>query len=154
MIQSSLGNLELLKLPKTAFLCSRKIPAAAVLPCYDWAIAQRELGNCVIGGFHSPLEKEVLHFLLKGTQPIIVALARGLKIALEKEFVEPLAAGNLLIISPFDAEVKRVSSQNAEIRNKMMLHLADSLVVGFVSKGGSLDKLLISANKEYLKLIL
>ena len=149
MIQSSLGNLELLKLPKTAFLCSRKIPAAAVLPCYDWAIAQRELGNCVISGFHSPLEKEVLHFLLKGTQPIIVALARGLKIALEKEFVEPLAAGNLLIISPFNAEVKRVNSQTAEIRNKMMIHLADSVVVGFVSKGGSLDKLLISANKEY-----
>jgi hypothetical protein len=46
MIQSSLGNLELLKLPKTAFLCSRKIPAAAVLPSYDWAITQRELGKC------------------------------------------------------------------------------------------------------------
>jgi hypothetical protein len=37
-----LGNEELLKLRKTAFLCSRKIPASAVLKCYDWAIAERD----------------------------------------------------------------------------------------------------------------
>ncbi len=42
MIKESIGNNELLKLPKTAFLCSRQVPAGAVLKCYDWAIAQRE----------------------------------------------------------------------------------------------------------------
>lgn len=73
------GNCELIRLPKTAFLCSRKVPAGIVLKCYDWAIAQRDAGNCVISGFHSKIEKDVLHYLLKGTQPIIVALARGLK---------------------------------------------------------------------------
>jgi hypothetical protein len=36
-----LGNPELLKLPKTAFLCSRQVPAGVMLKCYDWAIAQR-----------------------------------------------------------------------------------------------------------------
>jgi hypothetical protein len=36
MITASCGNIELLKLPKTAFLCSRNIPASAVLKCYDW----------------------------------------------------------------------------------------------------------------------
>ena len=74
-----LGNTELLKLPKTAFLCSRQVPAGVVLKFYDWAIAQREAGRCIISGFHSQLEKDVLHYLLKGTQPIILALARGLK---------------------------------------------------------------------------
>jgi len=74
-----LGNRELLKQKKTAFLCSRTIPASAILKCYDWAIAQREAGNCIISGFHSQLEKDVFHFLLKGNQPIIIALARGLK---------------------------------------------------------------------------
>ena len=42
MIKESMGNNELLNLPKTAFLCSRQVPAGAVLKCYDWAIAQRE----------------------------------------------------------------------------------------------------------------
>lgn len=70
------GNTALLKLPKTAFLCSRKVPDSVVLKCYDLAIEQREKGNCVISGFQSQLEKDVLHYLLKGHQPIILVLAR------------------------------------------------------------------------------
>ena len=45
MIMASCGNTELLKLPKTAFLCSRNIPASVVLKCYDWAIKQRDNGK-------------------------------------------------------------------------------------------------------------
>lgn len=44
MIRSHVGNIELIKLSKTAFLCSRKVPASIVLKCYDWAIEQRENG--------------------------------------------------------------------------------------------------------------
>ena len=40
----TLGNMDLLKLHKTAFLCSRKCPAAVVLKAYDWAITKRK-GN-------------------------------------------------------------------------------------------------------------
>jgi predicted Rossmann fold nucleotide-binding protein DprA/Smf involved in DNA uptake len=66
MITTSQGNTELLKLHKTAFLCSRKVSASALLKCYDWAIKQREKEVCVISGFHSQIEKDVLHYLLKG----------------------------------------------------------------------------------------
>lgn len=44
MIKTSIGNIDLLKLPKTAFLCSRKVPATVVLKCYDWAIEKSEPG--------------------------------------------------------------------------------------------------------------
>ena len=145
--KETLGNIELLKLPKTAFLCSRSISAPAVLKCYDWAIAQREAGNCVISGFHSQIEKDVLHYLLKGDQPIIVALARGLKTKLESEFQKPLEQGRILIITPFDKSVKRVTEQTAEIRNKLMLNLADNIVIGYTSKGGKLEQLLTTTNK-------
>ncbi len=37
MIKESLGNTDLIKLPKTAFLCSRQVPTSVVLKCYDWA---------------------------------------------------------------------------------------------------------------------
>jgi hypothetical protein len=83
MQMETIGNNEILKLPKTAFLCSRKVSASVVLKCYDWAIAQRDAGHCVISGFHSQLEKDVLHYLLKGTQPIILVLARVIKQRLE-----------------------------------------------------------------------
>jgi len=148
----TLGNIELLQLPKTAFLCSRKVPASVVLKCYDWAIEQREKGVCVISGFHSQIEKDVLHYLLKGKQPIILALARGLKEKLEPEFEKSVEQGRLLIISPFDSDIKRVTEQTAEIRNKMMIEMADSVTVGYTSRGGNLEKLLRETKKEIKKI--
>jgi len=147
------GNKDLLKQSKTAFLCSRSIPASAVLKCYDWAIAQREAGNCIISGFHSQLEKDVLHYLLKGKQPIIIALARGLKEKVEPKLIKPLEQGRILIISPFDKTVKRVTEQTAEIRNKMMIELADSITIGYTSEGGKLEDLLKVSEKPIIKLV-
>lgn len=151
-IEQLLGNEELLKLSKTAFLCSRKIPARTVLKCYDWALAQREAGNCVISGFHSQIEKDVLHYLLKGQQPIILVLARGLKDKLEPEFEKLIEQGRLLIITPLDKTTKRVTEQTAELRNKMMIELADSITVGYTSAGGKLEKLLKMTNKPIIKI--
>ena len=150
-ILGHIGNLEHLKLPKMAFLCSRQIPASAVLKCYDWAIVQREAGNCIISGFHSQIEKDVLHYLLKGTQPIIVVLARGLKQKLEPELKEPLEQGRLLIISPFENTVTRVSKQTALLRNQFMMELADEVVVGYVKQGGSLKQIITEKNKLKMK---
>lgn len=141
-IKGHIGNLELLKLPKTAFLCSRKVPASVVLKCYDWAIEEREAGICVISGFHSQLEKDVFHYLLKGKQPIIIALARGIKKNLEPELIKPLEEGRLLIITPFDRSVKRMSTDLAEVRNRLMIDLSDRVVIGFASTGGNLEKLI------------
>lgn len=149
-----IGNQEILKLPKTAFLCSRKVPAAAVLKCYDWAIEQREIGNCVISGFHSQLEKDVFHYLLKGKQPIILALARGLKEKLEPELIKPLEEGRLLIITPFDRSVKRMSIDLAEIRNRLMVDLAEKVVVGFASTGGNLEKLIQELEEKRVEYLL
>jgi predicted Rossmann fold nucleotide-binding protein DprA/Smf involved in DNA uptake len=141
-VKEHIGNLELLKKPKIAFLCSRKVSASVVLKCYDWAIEQRENGNCIISGFHSQIEKDVLHYLLKGKQPIILVLARGLKEKLELELEKPLQDGRLLIISPFEKSLKRVTKQTSEIRNKLMIELAEEILVGYASKGGQLEKLL------------
>lgn len=152
-VKENIGNIELLELQKTAFLCSRQIPASVVLKCYDWAIEQREAGNCIISGFHSQLEKDVFHYLLKGQQPIIIALARGLKEKLEPELIKPLEQGRILIISPFDKTVKRVTEQTAEIRNKMMLELADCITVGYASEGGKIESLLKTTEKKIIRLV-
>jgi len=138
-----IGNMELLKLPKTAFLCSRQVPADVVLKCYDWAIAQREAGRCIISGFHSQIEKDVLHYLLKGNQPIILALARRLKKRLEPELQEALDKNRLLLISPFGEHVKRVTIETANQRNRFMAELADEIFVAYAAKGGNIEKLLV-----------
>jgi predicted Rossmann fold nucleotide-binding protein DprA/Smf involved in DNA uptake len=142
MIQNYIGNIEILKTTKTAFLCSRKYPADTVLKSFDWGIDQRNNGKCVISGFHSSIEKEVLYFLLKGTQPVILVLARGLLSKIEPKLQKALDDGRLLIISPFGQEIKRITKETAEIRNKFMIELADSIVIAYSTKGGGLEKLL------------
>lgn len=142
MIAASLGNVELLKLHKTAFLCSRKIPASVVFKCYDWAIAQREQGNCVISCFHSKIEKDVFHYLLAGTQPVIMALARGMKKNIEPELKAAIESGRLLLVTPFEYSVKRISAETADMRNRFMIDLADEVVIGYAGEGGMLESLI------------
>jgi len=141
MIASSLGNEKLLQLPKTAFLCSRDIPASIVLKCYDWAIEQRNKGVCVISGFHSRIEKDVFHYLLAGAQPVIMALARGMKARIEPELKKEIDKGRLLIVTPFEKNIRRVTAETAETRNRFMIELAEEAVIGFASKGGMLGRI-------------
>ncbi len=110
-----------------------------VLKCYDWAIAMRDAGKCVMLGAHSQLEKDVLHYLLKGTQPIIVVLARGMKKKLEQEFMAEVANGRLLIVAPFDATVKRVTTRTAELRNMFLVQKADAVVAGHARPGNTIE---------------
>ncbi len=142
------GNYELIMLPKTAFLCSRQVPASIVLKCYDWAIQQRNAEHCVISGFHSQIEKDVLHYLLKGDQPIIIALARGLKKRLEPELKQALAQNRLLIITPFGSGVTRANQKTANKRNELMTSLADEIVVSYAQPGGNIERLIIKWLKK------
>jgi predicted Rossmann fold nucleotide-binding protein DprA/Smf involved in DNA uptake len=136
------GNKELLNYPKTAFFCSRKCPAGIISKSYDWAIEQKNGGNCIISGFHSQIERDVLHFLLKGDQPIIMVLARSLYKRLPDEEVKKgIENKNLLIVSPFKKNMKRASVQTARKRNELMIELADDIMVAFSSPGGSIAKL-------------
>lgn len=99
MALTYLGNRDLLRLPKTAFLASSTIPVEMVMRCYDWAIAMRKEGRCVVSGFSSKLERDVWRFLVKGQQPIILVLARSLYLRVPPELQSLLDAGRLLIIS-------------------------------------------------------
>jgi len=153
MIVSSLGNTALLKLHKTAFLCSREIPASVVLKCYDWAIQQRDLGNCIISGFHSKIEKDVFHYLLAGTQPVIMALARGMKEKIDTDLKAAVDAERLLMVTPFENSVKRVTEETAERRNRVMIELADEIVVGYASKSGMLERLVAEVKSKKVIMI-
>lgn len=137
----TLGNRELLHLHKIAFLCSRNCPAAVSRKARDWAIAQRESGACVISGFHSRIEKDVLDHLLPGTQPVIVALARGIMKSPPPEFCDPLAVGRLLIVTRYAESVTHPCEQSCFHRNRLMMELAEETVIAYAAPGGSLERL-------------
>ena len=131
-----LGNWELLKLKKTAFLASNTISSETVLRCYDWATEMRNRGECVVSGFSSKLEQDVLHFLLKGSQPIIIVLARRMYRNIPDELKEPLAQNRLLIISVSNAV--RQSKVTAMARNRYVCEMADKIFFVGVTEQSSL----------------
>ena len=145
-----IGKKDILNLEKTAFLCSRKVPAEIVLKSYDWAKQQREKSICIVCGNHSQIEKDVFKILLKGKQPLILVLARSIKKRLELEIKEAIESNRLLIISPFNIETKRITRETAEIRNKYIIELSDKITVAYKTPNGQLDKLL--KNVEYEEL--
>lgn len=134
-----LGNKELLKLPKTAFLASSKIPVDLVLSCYDWASQTAQSNQCVISGFCSHLEKEVLHFLMKGRCPIILVLAREMYKQIPSELQPLLDANRLLIISV--SKAVRQSKATAYARNKYICETADQILFVGVTEKSSLYSL-------------
>jgi len=139
-----LGNQRLPDTHKAAFLCSRKCPSDIILKSLDWAKGKKDKGECVISGFHSQIEKDVFNILLKGNQPIILVLARGLKKRWLPDIKEAIENNRLLIISPFDDSVKRITQETANRRNEIMADLADEIFLAYYTEGGNLHNLIKS----------
>jgi hypothetical protein len=76
---SAIGNTDILHEKKLAFFCSVRCPGSIIIQTYDCMKALRDAGVTVIGGFHSPMERECLNILLRGTQPAIICPARSLE---------------------------------------------------------------------------
>lgn len=134
-----LGNRDLLNLPKTAFLASSTIPTDMVLRCYDWATQMAKEEQCVVSGFSSHLEKEVLHFLMKGRCPIILVLAREMYKQIPPELQPLLDAHRLLVISV--SKAVRQSKATAHARNKYICEIADKILFVGVNAESSLSPL-------------
>ena len=135
-----IGNVSLLDLPDTvAFLASRRVAPQDVMRCYDWATEARDKGQCIMSGFHSALEKDVLRFLLRGKAPIILVLARRLWRKIPEELRDPINEGRLLIVSPVSAA--RASASIATARNRWILARAKSVFFGSLDPHGTLAKI-------------
>lgn len=135
-----LGNTDLLNNKKIAFLCSSSIGSGAILRCYDWATKMVNQKMTVISGFQSKIEKDVLSFLLKGKQPIIIVIARKMYKILPEELRKPLDENRLLIISTSPQSV-RVSKTTAMKRNQFISRISDAIVFGYIAENSSLYSL-------------
>ena len=141
-----LGNQELLKLQKTAFLASSNIASEMVLRVYDWTTDMRSRRDCIISGFNSKLEQDVLHFLLKGKQPVILVLARRMYKVIPKELQEALTQNRLLIVSVSNAA--RQSKDTAMMRNRWVCKTADRILFVGVTEQSSLYALKAAFNNK------
>lgn len=113
-----------------------------VLKSYEWAKQQRAEESCIVCGNHSQIEKDVFEILLKGKQPLILVLPRGLKKRWSKVWLNNIDIGRLLIISPFRRDVSRITRDTAVVKNQTIIEISDNIVIGFKTQSGQLDKIL------------
>ena len=138
----ALGDLKILEKPLLGFFCSVKCPGELILRSYDLARSLRDTETSIIGGFHSPIEKDCLELLLKGTQSIILSPARSIENMLVKKiFRQPLEAGRILFLSPFEKKIKRQTGQTCQLRNQFIAMLANAVFVTHAETGGKLEQL-------------
>ena len=139
---SALGNLDILQRKTLALFCSVKCPGDLILKTYDFAQQLREAEVTVIGGFHSPMERECLTILLRGNQPLIVCPARGLKnMRLPSAYKKPLDQGRLLLLSPFSEKERRHTVELASRRNQFVSALATAVFVSHAEPAGKTEAL-------------
>lgn len=138
---AALENLEILNRKKLALFCSVKCPGSLILQTHDLAHRLIHAGVTVISGFHSPVEKECLRILLRGTQPAIICPARSLrKLRVPKEWKKPLDEGRLLFFSPFPDNRHRSDIQMSLYRNRVVAALADRVLIPYAGPSSKTEQ--------------
>ena len=136
----SKGNLSLLDEPLTALFCSNRCPGDLILKTYDLARALRDAGVPVIGGFQTPMERECLRLLLRGSQPVVVCPARGIdNMRIPREWRPALDEDRLLVLSPFPATVRRPTAELAAQRNNLVADLAQRVFIAHAAPGSKTE---------------
>lgn len=130
-----LGDQHILGRKLVGFFCSVRCPGNLILKAYDLAQKWRAEGQPVIGGFHSPVEKEVLKIMIRSTVPVCIVMARSLPKRVPAEFRRPIEEGRLLLLSPFDGRTKRATKETASHRNRVVAALADKVFVAYAGAG-------------------
>ena len=139
---SFLGNPEIFRNKSMAFFSSVKCPGSVILQTYDFVQELRQSGVIVIGGFHSPMERECLGMLLRGTQPVIICPARSIKnMRIASEHKQALEEGRLLFMSPFEQNQRRISAKTSQFRNLFVAALSEQVFVAYAEPGGKTENL-------------
>lgn len=134
-----MGNPALWNQPHLGVLCSRNalrpesIPSAATY----------------LGGFHSPMEKELFVRLLELKKPLIWCPAWDLeRAALAPGVLEALEQNRMLVLEMRNRDGHLAA---AEQRNRFVMANADDLWIPHVSPGGMLDRLLEERGQNHEK---
>ncbi len=138
-ILSHIGNMELLGQKKTGFLCSSKTTSRDIMRSFDWAMNVPK-DSCIISGFQTKLEQDVLHILLKRHVPVVIILARCMYKTFPTEILKAIEREEALVLSLTNHP--RNTKENAMVRNKFVMEQADEIVFGALDKDSSLHALM------------
>ena len=159
---------------QVALLCSSLCPGTVIVHGLDIAIALKDAPITIVSGFQSPLEKESLKFLLKGSSGgvrLVICPARsavGMRIPVA--WKKPMGDGRLTIrsfidehrgigllpdvraaSSPRRAMPRRPTTDLAEQRNRFACAISAAVLILHASPNGKLERLateLLASGKQ------
>lgn len=138
----SVGDESVLQSQKLALICSQNCPGDVILKTYDFARLVRTSSHVIVSGFHSPIEKDCLPSLLRGSNPVIVVQAHRLSTSrLLRDWQKAIEAGRLLLLSPFAEKNKRVTSELATERNRFVAAISDEILIPYATPRGKTENL-------------
>lgn len=133
----AIGNIALLGAPLFGLVCSITCPGAVVIKTLDAIRALRDAGVVLVGGFHSPMERECLDVLLRGIQGTVLCPARGLvNLRVGAAARAAVKDGRLLVLTMFGKKTRRTTAQQAAQRNQLVAALADVILAPYARPGG------------------
>ena len=129
-----------------ALFCSNSCPGDIILRAQDWANKREPKSEPVVGGFHTPVERDVLRILLRGNAPVIMVLARAAQGWRAPKPLGPpikaaVAAGTAQIVSPFPATQTRTTATTAQARNRHVLTLCKTVLIAHAAPGSKTEVL-------------
>lgn len=151
-----------------AILCSSRCTGTVIVHGLDVALALKNAPITIVSGFQSPLEKESLKFLLKGSVQLVVCPARSaVGMRVPAAWKKPMESGRLTIRSFIDEQTnansdpsvdrskddsakaitpprllpKRPTTDLAEQRNRFVCSISDAVLILHASPGGKLERL-------------
>jgi len=124
-----MGNPALWNAPKLGVLCSRNAQRPKTIP----------KAKVYMGGFHSPMEKEIFAELLEHEKPLIWCPAWGLDRAAFAPGIREALEGNRILI--LEMRNRNGDLAAAEQRNRFVLEHSDNLFLPHITPGGMLDRL-------------
>lgn len=132
----AIGDISILTKPLTALFCSVRCPGEIILKAYDLTRTLRDSGVIFISGFHSPIEKDCLEILLRGSQPLVICPAKSIeKIRIPVDWKPQIDKGRLLLLSPFLPRQKHITGERAQYRNLFTAALAEEIYIFHAAKG-------------------
>jgi hypothetical protein len=136
----AIGDQTILERPLLAFFVCTCCPGDVILRVYDVARQLRDAQVPVIGGFHTPMEKECLDLLLRGEQPVVICPARSLhKMRVPAAWRAAIAGSRLLIVSKFPERQKRITAELSAQRNRLVADLAADIFVAHAAPGSKTE---------------
>ncbi len=136
-----LGDPRLLQPPLLGLLVSLRCPGGIVLEAFDAVRSFPPGGWSLVGGFHSPMERQCLESLLLRRVRVVIVLPRpvaGMRIP--AEWKEALDQERLLILTPFPEGNRRFTRDRASLRNVVVSALADAIFIPYAAEGGSVER--------------